>query len=312
MKKIIFMGTPDFAVPILGHLMKSEYEVVLVVTQPDRPKGRRRELTASPVKEAAVDYGLPVFQPEKLTDTYEEMFSYGADLIVTAAYGQLLPKALLEYPPDGCINVHASLLPALRGGAPIHYAILQGEKETGITIMYMAEKLDAGDILTQQSIPIKKTDHVGILHETLSQVGANLLMKTLPKLFNNELKPEKQDESKATYAPNITREQERIDWHQTHEEVYNHIRGLHPWPVAYAVYEGSRLKIWWAQTDDQLYSDRKPGEIGRIAEDAIIVVCGDLKGIRMTDLQLAGKKRMKVAEFLRGNPEQFQIGQMLE
>src|SRR5690625_3258210 len=247
MRKVIFMGTHDFAVIILQALIQSSYEVVLVVTQPDRPKGRKRQLTAPPVKEEAIKADIPVFQPENLQTEYEEIISYDADLIITAAYGQLLPKALLDTPKFGCINVHASLLPELRGGAPIHYALLQGMKKTGITIMYMVEKLDAGDIIAQQEIPILETDHVGTLHDTLSIVGAKLLLKTLPAIFEKTNDQIPQEEANATFAPNITREQERIDWKKTNQEVYNQIRGLHPWPVAYSLYEGKRMKIWWAE-----------------------------------------------------------------
>lgn len=313
MKKIIFMGTPDFAVPILQSLIQSKYEVVLVVTQPDRPKGRKRTLTAPPVKEEAEKSGIPVLQPEKLSKEYEELFKYEADLIVTAAYGQLLPKAVLDFPEYGCINVHASLLPELRGGAPIHYSLLEGKKETGITIMYMAEKLDAGDIISQEKVPILKSDHVGTLHDTLSIVGAKLLMETLPSIFAGTNDRIKQDENKATYAPNISREQERIDWNRSNEDIYNHIRGLHPWPVAYAKYNGERMKIWWAELDEGLYENNQPGEIVRVNDnESFTVVCGNNKGITVTDFQLAGRKRMKVSEFLRGNPEQIKVGQVLE
>lgn len=307
------MGTPDFAVPILDMLVHSDYEVVLVVTQPDRPKGRKRVLTPPPVKVAAMNYEIPVFQPEKLRENEEELFSYEADIIVTAAYGQLLSTKILEYPKYGCVNVHASLLPELRGGAPIHYAILQGKMETGITIMYMAEKLDAGDIISQQSIPIDHSDHVGTLHDKLSKIGAELLGKTLPVIFENNHQIVKQDEYLATYAPNIGRELERIDWNKSNKEVYNHIRGLHPWPVAYTMYEGARLKIWWAEMNEKTYPDQVPGTIVHIEKNkTITVVCGDEKCVDLTTIQLAGKKRMSVSEFLRGNPEQFKAGQMLE
>src|SRR5690625_1805423 len=272
------MGTPDFAVPILQTLINSSYEVVLVVTQPDRPKGRKRILTAPPVKEAAIQANIPVFQPENLQKEYEELFQYDADLIITAAYGQLLPKEVLEHPPLGCINVHASLLPELRGGAPIHYAILQGKKETGITIMYMEEKLDAGDIIEQQAIPIRHTDHVGTLHDSLSELGANLLLETLPSIFNQTNKRITQDESKATFAANITREQEKIDWTNANDVVYNHIRGLHPWPVAYTNYNGNRMKIWWAELDNQQYENKQPGEIVRVDKNkSFTVLCGNNK-----------------------------------
>jgi len=313
MKRIIFMGTPDFAVPVLDALMEASYEVVLVVSQPDRPKGRKRELTAPPVKDAALKYNIPVFQPEKLADEYETLLTYKADIIVTAAYGQLLPKALLEYPPFECINVHASLLPELRGGAPIHYAILEGKKETGISIMYMAEKLDAGDIISQEKVTIGSTDHVGIMHDRLSEVGANLLIETLPSIFARTNKRIVQNEAKVSFAPNITREQEQINWNNPHDQVYNQIRGLHPWPVAYTIFAGSRMKIWWGEPTDEIFTGKKPGEIVAVeGETAFIVACGNEKGVRIIEVQPAGKKRMSVSEFLRGNPEQVQVGDLLE
>ncbi|GGA84184.1 methionyl-tRNA formyltransferase [Ornithinibacillus halotolerans] len=308
MKRIVFMGTPDFSVPILKQLIQSEYEVVLVVTQPDRPKGRKKIITPPPVKETAVEYGIPVFQPEKIRHDYQEILDYEPDLVVTAAYGQILPNELLEGPTFGCINVHASLLPELRGGAPIHYSIIQGKDETGITIMYMAEKLDAGDILTQRSIPIEETDHVGTLHDKLSKVGAELLMETLPQLFEGKITPIKQDDSKATFASNIKREQEEIDWNKSNRDIYNHIRGLHPWPVAFTTYENKNVKIWWGEPIDKEYNG-VPGEIvDKEGNESIIVLCGNGKGIRLTDIQLAGKRRMKVKEYLQGASDSFQIG----
>ncbi|MHA6251346.1 methionyl-tRNA formyltransferase [Oceanobacillus sp. CAU 1775] len=311
MKRIVFMGTPEFSVPILQALVDSEYEVVLVVTQPDRPKGRKRVITPPPVKELAVELNIPVFQPEKLRENYQEILSYHPDLIVTAAYGQLLPNGLLEAPPFGSINVHASLLPELRGGAPIHHAIVQGKEKTGITIMYMVEKLDAGDMLTQVEVPILKDDHVGTMHDKLSIAGADLLLKTLPKLFNNELEPIKQDETKATFAANITREDEEIDWNKTNIEIYNHVRGLHPWPVAYTTYEGKRLKIWWAELDETTY-DEKPGVIIKKDDlDDFIVVCGNQKGLRVTDIQPAGSKRMLVKDYLQGSADRIKTGVQL-
>ncbi|MFS0672384.1 methionyl-tRNA formyltransferase [Ornithinibacillus sp. 179-J 7C1 HS] len=308
MKRIVFMGTPDFSVPILRELIHSEYEVLLVVTQPDRPKGRKKIITPPPVKVEAEIHGIPVFQPEKIKYEYQEILDLKPDLIVTAAYGQILPKELLEGPKFGCINVHASLLPELRGGAPIHYAIIQGKKETGITIMYMAEKLDAGDILTQRSIPIEKTDHVGSLHDKLSGVGASLLMETLPKLFAGDIKPIKQDESKATFASNIRREQEKIDWNKSNTEIFNQIRGLHPWPVAFTMYENKTMKIWWGEPVDQEFIG-EPGEIiSKENDEAFIVVCGNNKGIKITEIQPAGKKRMTVKDYLQGSSNRIQVG----
>ncbi|WP_164669056.1 methionyl-tRNA formyltransferase [Virgibacillus doumboii] len=308
MKRIVFMGTPDFSVPILQSLVQSEYEIVLAVTQPDRPKGRKKVITPSPVKVEAEKHQIPVFQPEKLKDEYMKILSFKPDLIVTAAYGQLLPDALLEAPEFGCINVHASLLPELRGGAPIHYAILQGKKETGITIMYMVKKLDAGDILTQQSVPITENDTVGTLHDKLSDAGAYLLMETLPQLFEKRLKPIRQDENEATFASNIKREQEKIDWHKSNDVIYNHIRGLNPWPVAFTTYEGKVMKIWGAEKDNTEFSG-KPGEIVRILDnEAFVVLCGNNKAIHVTEIQPAGKKRMKVKQYLQGSSDRIKTG----
>ncbi|MFB1049622.1 methionyl-tRNA formyltransferase [Paraliobacillus sp. JSM ZJ581] len=310
MKKIVFMGTPDFAVPVLQQLIKDQYEVVLVVTQPDRPKGRKRVLTPPPVKIEAEKHHIPIYQPEKVKDTYEEILAYNPDLIVTAAFGQILPKALLEAPTDGCINVHASLLPELRGGAPIHYALLQGKKETGITIMYMVEKLDAGAIISQASILIESTDHVGTLHDKLASVGAALLHETLPKIFSGDINPIEQDDQQATYAPNITREQEKIDWSQSSASVYNHIRGLHPWPVASTTLNGENMKIWWGELVDKQI-DAHPGEIVDLNANGMLVCCGDKRSIKIKQVQPAGKKQMTVEDFLRGKGKNLQIGDRL-
>lgn len=312
MKKIAFMGTPDFAVPVLEKLIDEGYKIELVVTQPDRPKGRKRILTASPVKEAALKHNIDVFQPEKLRETYIKIFDYEIDLIITAAYGQLIPNELLDYPEFGSINVHASLLPELRGGAPIHYSILQGKKKTGITIMYMIEKLDAGNIISQAKIPIEETDHVGTLHDKLSVVGANLLSKTLPEIFAKTNDSIKQDESLATFAPNISRQLERLNWQDKNETVYNHIRGLHPWPVAYTTYKEERMKIWWASPDNQIYKSAVPGEIIKKDETSFTVVCGNQKAIQITEIQPAGKRKMSVEEFLRGADDSIETGAIME
>ncbi|MFG6118190.1 methionyl-tRNA formyltransferase [Thalassobacillus sp. B23F22_16] len=310
MTKIAFMGTPDFAVPVLEQLITDGYEVVLAVTQPDRPKGRKRVMTPPPVKTAAEKHGIPVFQPEKIKKEYEKVLAYEPDLIVTAAFGQILPKDLLEAPKHGCINVHASLLPELRGGAPIHYAILQGKKETGITIMYMVEKLDAGDILSQVKVTIEEDDHVGSLHDKLSLAGAELLHETVPKLLNGELEPKKQDETFATFASNIKREQEEINWTNDYKTVYNQIRGLHPWPVAYTYWKGKPMKVWWGEKV-AAPGKGEPGEVTNIQEDGFVVMTGDENGIKITELQPTGKKRMSAADFLNGAGSKLQRGDKL-
>ncbi|TFB23260.1 methionyl-tRNA formyltransferase [Filobacillus milosensis] len=309
-KRIIFMGTPDFSVPVLQALIDSEYEVVAAVTQPDRPKGRKKVLTPPPVKEKALEYNIPVHQPEKIRNNYEDILAYNPDLIVTAAYGQILPKGILEHPEFGSVNVHASLLPELRGGAPIHYAIIQGKKETGITIMYMAEALDAGDIISQRSLPIEENDHVGTLHDKLSGLGANLLMETLPKLFSKEITPLPQNDNEATFAYNIKRDEEQIDWNKPQEQIYNHIRGLHPWPVAYTSYQGKNIKVWWAEKSHHK-SEKSPGTIIDIDDEGVVIATGDGKAIKIIELQIAGKKRMKTEDFLKGSNDYFQIGNQL-
>src|SRR5690625_2288725 len=289
-KRIIFMGTPDFSVPVLKKLIDSDYDVVGVVTQPDRPKGRKRILSPPPVKVVANEHQIPVFQPEKIRLDYEHILSLKPDLIVTCAYGQILPKEILDSPPFGCINVHASLLPQLRGGAPIHYAIIEGKEETGVTTMYMVEALDAGDIIASSAIPIEEDDHVGTLYVKLFGLGANLLLEVLPKLFKGEINPIPQDDQLATYAYNIKREQEKIDWSKSQKDIYNHIRGLHPWPVAYTTYNDKNIKVWWAEKYDQKSNDL-PGTILSIEKDGIIIATGDHQSIKLTDIQVAGKKR---------------------
>lgn len=298
--RILFMGTPDFAVPSLQALVEQAYPIVGVVTQPDRPRGRKQVLTPPPVKSAALSYGIPVFQPEKLRDpaSLEEILSLKPDLVVTAAYGQLLPSTLLEAPRWGCINVHASLLPKYRGGAPIHHALINGEKETGVTIMYMVERLDAGDILAQRSIPIEETDHVGSLHDKLSRLGAELLNETIPALLAGEIRPVPQDESLVTYAPNIRREDERIDWSQPARVIFNRVRGLHPWPVAFTMCQGKPLKIWWVEATD-IRHEEKPGTVLSVGDDGITVAAGE-GAVVVKELQPSGKKRMTAAQFVRG------------
>ncbi len=295
------MGTPDFSVPVLDMLVEEGYSIVGVVTQPDRPKGRKKVMTPPPVKVAAERLGLPVLQPEKVKDSeqLQPILDLQPDLIVTAAFGQILPKQLLDAPKHGCINVHASLLPELRGGAPIHYSILQGKKETGITIMYMVEKLDAGDILTQSVVPIEERDNTGSLHDKLSVSGSELLKDTLPKLLNGDISPVKQNDSEATFAPNIKREQEKIDWAKSGEEIYNHIRGLHPWPVAFTHYEGKVMKIWWGEKIEST-SDAEPGTVLYTDSDGPVVATGNSTAIKLTDIQPAGKKRMTSAQYLQG------------
>ncbi|WP_179134543.1 methionyl-tRNA formyltransferase [Oceanobacillus timonensis] len=311
MKRIAFMGTPDFAVPVLQKLIANQYEVVLVVTQPDRPKGRKKIITPSPVKEEALKHDIEVFQPEKLREDYQVLADAKPDLIITAAYGQILPKEVLEIAPFGAINVHASLLPELRGGAPIHYAIMQGKQKTGVTIMYMAEKLDAGDILSQVEVEIEDTDHVGTVHDKLAESGSTLLIDTLSDLFAGNITPEKQDETAATFASNIKREQEKIDWNRPAWEIYNQIRGLHPWPVAFSTYDGKVMKIWWGEEGPATSASRPAGEIIAKDSESFTVQCGQQTSINITEIQPAGKKRMEVKDYLQASQDRIQIGVIL-
>jgi len=308
--KVVFMGTPDFAVPSLRALAENEeVQVVGVVTQPDRPKGRKKELTPPPVKVEAEKLHIPVYQPEKLRaeESVREVLALKPDLIVTAAYGQILPESILSAPRFGCINVHASLLPKYRGGAPIHRSIINGEKETGVTIMYMVKALDAGDMIIKRAIPITDQDHAGSMHDKLSRLGAELLEEILPALLRGEAEAIPQNHDEATYAPNLTREDERIDWSRPAEELACQVRGLHPWPVAFTTWRGKTFKIWWAQSLDTEVRE-SPGTVLRVDEEGIAVATG--KGtLLLTEVQPAGKKRMSVEEFVRGR--QMEAGERL-
>jgi len=310
MTSLVFMGTPDFSVPILRMLAEEGYDILAVVTQPDRPVGRKKILTPTPVKEEALRLGLPVIQPEKLKGSNEllQIISLEADVIVTAAFGQLLPVELLDSPKFGCLNVHASLLPAYRGGAPIHQAVIDGQNETGVTIMYMAEKLDAGDIISQQAIKIEPTDTTGHLFEKLSIVGRDLLKTTLPLVLRNENKRNPQKEELVTFARNISREQERIDWSASASSIYNQVRGLHPWPVAYTTLNEQSVKIWWGVVGEKISNRQNVGEVVKIVEDRIIVQTGNEETFEILELQPSGKKKMTAEEFLRGTGSRLQIG----
>jgi methionyl-tRNA formyltransferase len=308
MTKIVFMGTPKFSVQVLDKLIEDGYDVLVAVTQPDRPVGRKKVMTPPPVKEAAMAHNLPVLQPEKLSksDELQQIIDMKPDLVVTAAYGQLLPNELLDAPKYGCINVHASLLPELRGGAPIHYSLLQGKKETGITIMYMAEKLDAGDIISQSAIQIDEADHTGTLHDKLSKVGAELLSETIPTILSGTSSRTPQDEANATFAPNIRRTDEKIDWNRSGEELYNQVRGLHPWPVAYTMLDGAVVKVW--KVEKVTGSSSEPGVVTAIEEDGFIVSTGSNTALKIIELQPAGKNRMSARDYLRGSGSTLKAG----
>lgn len=303
--KIVFMGTPDFAVPALRALLEDGYNVVAVVTQPDRPKGRKRVLTPTPVKEEALKHGLTVLQPEKLrqAESVEQIRSLAPDLIVTAAYGQILPKSILDMPELGCINVHASLLPKYRGGAPIHYAVMRGEQVTGVTIMYMDVGLDTGDMISSVEVPITEQDTTGSMFAKLSLAGAELLRKTLPDLIAGRIQAVPQNEAEAIYSPNITREDERIDWSKPARDIFNQVRGLNPFPGAFTTWNGDVLKVWQCKppvSAEWAAGNAKPGTVLRADADGIAVQTGD-GALMLTTIQPAGKKAMEVEQFLRGS-----------
>ncbi|MBV7391764.1 methionyl-tRNA formyltransferase [Enterococcus alishanensis] len=313
MTKIVFMGTPAFSVPILEGLLTEGYEVLAVVTQPDRPVGRKKIITATPVKEAALKHDLLVLQPEKISGSEEldQIEQLQPDVIVTAAFGQFLPERLLKVPKIGAINVHASLLPKYRGGAPVHYAIINGEKETGVTIMEMIKKMDAGGVYSQKSIPITDQDDVGTMFDKLSSVGKELLLATLPKIVAGSLQPTPQDESQVTFSPNITREEEVIDWQKTATEINNQIRGMHPWPVAYTSYQGTHWKILKATITAEK-TDQAPGTIIERSKKALKIASGEGTVLQIDELQPAGKAQQTIQAFLNGSGQKVQEGQKVE
>ena len=296
--KVVFMGTPEFAVPILK-LLIDEYDVVGVVTQPDRMVGRKRIITPPPVKELALAHNIEVFQPLKIKENYQEILALAPDLIVTCAYGQILPEEILHFPKYGCINVHASLLPKLRGGAPIHHAIIDGYKETGITIMYMSKKMDQGDILTQVKTQILDHDTLGSLQYKLSEMAKDLLKSTIPLLIEDKIIPLKQNEAEVTYGYNISREEERIDFTKSMEEVDRQVRGLNPVPGAYTTLNGKTLKIYDVRFGDRYYPNTEDGTIVDFHHDGFSVVCGK-KELVITDMALEGKRRCAAKDFLNG------------
>lgn len=297
---ILFMGTPEFAVPSLQMLLAEGYHVIGVVSQPDRPKGRKRILAPTPVKEVALTHNIPVYQPLKLRESaaVAEIQALAPDLIVTAAYGQILPKAILELPRYGCINVHGSLLPAYRGGAPIQRSIMNGEAVTGVTIMYMAEGLDTGDMISRVEVPITDEDTSGSMFEKLSFAGAALLKDTLPELLAGRIEAVKQDDALATYASNLKREDERIDWTRSSRHIFNQVRGLVPWSGGFTLWNDEVFKVWACRIGDSR-PDVPAGTVISCEAGGIEVRTGD-GSVVLTQVQPAGKKAMEAAEFIRG------------
>lgn len=302
MYKVIFMGTPHFSVPILRALAEEQQvEVAAVVTQPDRKVGRKKILTPPPVKEAAATLNIPVLQPEKLSGSEEmnKILSMEPDLIVTAAYGQYVPTKLLKTPRFKAVNVHASLLPKYRGAAPIHSAIINGDQETGVTIMYMEKEMDAGNIIAQKTIPITKQDDVGTMFEKLSLLGRDCLIETLPMIFDETNESIEQDPEAVTYAPMIHLEQEKIDWTKTAVEIDNLVRGLRPFPGSHTYLDGKRFKIWSVEPLDQV-ATQTPGTIEEIRKKEIVVACGKQTLLALKEIQPAGKQRMQTINYLTG------------
>lgn len=300
--KTIFMGTPDFAVPPLKALVEAGHEVVAVVTQPDKPKGRGKTLLPTPVKEEALMHEIPVYQPKRVKNNEEfmEMLrELAPDIIVVAAFGQIIPKEVLELPKYGCINIHASLLPKYRGAAPIQQAVIDGEKESGVTIMQMGEGLDTGDMISKIVIPLSEDETGGSLFAKLAQAGAELLIKTLPSIEQGTAVREKQpEESPTPYAAMITKQMGLLNFQKSAVELERLVRGMNPWPSAYTFINGKTLKVWRCRVSEE-HTDAAPGTVIRTDKEGIHTACA--KGVLiLTEVQIEGKKRMEAEVFLRG------------
>ncbi|BCV20962.1 methionyl-tRNA formyltransferase [Moorella sp. Hama-1] len=300
--RVVFMGTPDFAVPSLQAMVAAGHEVAAVITQPDRPRGRGKKFLPPPVKETALKAGLPVWQPARMQDEglLHGLRQLDPELIVVVAFGRILPREILDLPGQGCVNLHASLLPRYRGAAPIHRAVMNGETETGVTTMWMAPRLDAGDIILQEKLPISPAATTGEIHDRLAEMGAGLLVHTLELIATGRAPRRPQDETLVTYAPPLRPEEEEIDWQQPAEVIYNQIRGLNPWPGAYTRRSGERLKIYGAQVAEPTAAGR-PGEVVQLTKDGFVVQTGRGQ-VLITNVQPAGKRAMAAGAYLQGYP----------
>lgn len=303
--KVIFMGTPDFCVPILKALSE-KCNVIAVVTQPDKEVGRKKEIIYSPIKKTAINLGIKVLQPIKIKEEYKEIVNLDPDIIITCAYGQIVPEVILNKPKYGCINVHASLLPKLRGGAPIHKAIIYGYDVTGITIMYMDKGMDTGDMISKKEVKIEDNDTAETLHDKLQKISVTLLLETLPKIISGTNKREKQDDNRATYAYNISRQEEHVDFNRTSREVFNQIRGLNSWPGAYAVLDDKNIKLWLSKISENHY-DAKPGTIVNLDKNGMEIVTKD-GSVLITELQLPGKRKTNIKDFINGVKKEDYLG----
>lgn len=308
--KIVFMGTPKFSVPILEALIE-KYNVVGVVSQPDKIVGRHKKLESTPIKEIALKHNIQLFQPIHIKKEYVNILELNPDIIITCAYGQLIPKEVLDYPTFGCINVHASLLPKLRGGAPIHKSIIEDYKKTGITIMYMSEKMDAGDIINQEETIITDDDNLETLTNKLSIMGKNLLIDTLPSIISGTQSRKKQNIDEVTYAYNISREEEHIDFNKTKRQIYNQVRGLYPEPAAFTILDDKEMKVYEVKINESNTSNEKIGEIINVYKDGIGISTSDGE-IILLDIKPFGKKRMKVKDYLNGIKKEELIGKVLK
>jgi len=302
-KRVCFMGTPQFAVTILDTLVQSDVEVVCVISQPDKKVGRKQIIQATPVKEKALTYHIPVLQPDKIKDIMEELESLNLDLIVTCAYGQFIPEKILNLPKYGSVNIHASLLPKYRGGAPIHKAIIQGETESGITLMRMVKKMDAGDILFQRACPIFESDDFGSLHDRLQILGSEMIQEHLKDLFNPDLGSIAQDESLVSFAYNITSDEEFVNFNDTMTHVVNKVRGLNPWPVAHSVIDSKKVKLFKV-IKSELVSKKEVGTVLGLFDEGIAVQVKD-GVVLVKELQVEGKNRMTAQAFYQGMGKQW-------
>lgn len=298
---IVFMGTPEFAVPCLERLISDGHNVKGVFTQPDKPKGRGHKMQFPPVKECAVDAGIPVYQPLKMKDgeAISILENLNPELIIVVAYGKILPKEILDYPKYGCINMHASILPRYRGAAPIQWSVLNGEKTSGVTAMQMDVGLDTGDMLLTKTVEIDENETAGELHDKLSVLGADVMSETIDLLLKGELKPEKQNDSDSNYAPMLSKDLCPIDWNESAQKVHNKVRGLSPWPVATAKLGEKTIKIHKTAVSGKC--NAVPGEVV-VSDKKLIVACGESTSVEIIVLQTEGKKAMNASDFLRGNP----------
>jgi len=305
--KVVFMGTPAFSIPTLKALIESGCNILAVITQPDKPVGRGRKVSFNPIKELALEKDLKIYQPQKVKDEefIEEMREIEADIFVVVAFGQILPKALIDIPPMGAINIHGSLLPAYRGAAPINWAIANGEQVTGVTTMVIDEGLDSGDMLLKREITIGDDDNAAILYDKLAKEGSELLIETLEGLTSNSIKREKQNDSLASYAPLLKKEDGLIDWSSDASSIINQVKGMLPWPTAHTSIKGKSLKIFRALKRD---GQGEPGAVINVTKDLLEVASG-VGSIEILELQLEGKKRMKSTDFMRG--VQIKVGDKL-